>query len=170
MPLRQDSAATRSVTAFIAADPQAVWQIVTDVARTATWSDEVRECSWDEPVDPQTGPHAGQTFRAALSRGDMHWNSRSYVIDAEPGRRFSFAVGDVEHPAATWTYEIETQSGGCHVEYRVTLGDGRSMLNVMDPDPTTRPALEQRRLDGLAEDMARTLDQVRLAAETEGGH
>lgn len=165
MPLREEASATRSVTTFVAATPQAVWRIVSNVPRTATWSDEIVGCTWDDEVDANSAPQPGQSFTARLQRGEMRWSSRSFVISADPGRQFAFAVSSTDEPTAVWTYELEPAAGGCRLYYSVTLGDGPSMFEHVNPDPAARLELEQFRLDELSADMAKTLEQIRLAAE-----
>lgn len=84
----------------IAAGPQEVYDVVSDVTRTGEWSQTCRECWWDEGDGPRVGAHF--TGRNVLP--GRTWETRSRVIAAEPGRRFAWSVGPGR---VEWGYVLE---------------------------------------------------------------
>ena len=149
---------TREVTRDISASPDAVYAAISDVTRMGEWSDECRRCEWHEGFD---GPKVGATFDGHNRNGDKSWTTRGKVVEADPGRAFTFecSVGDVHY--STWGYRIEPSDGGCRVTEwtenllpESTLKYGMEISGVED-----RPGRNR-------EMMGTTL--ARLAAELEG--
>jgi uncharacterized protein YndB with AHSA1/START domain len=100
------------VTRDIAASPDAVYAAISDVTRMGEWSDECHSCEWHEGFD---SPMVGATFDGYNRNGDKSWTTQGKVIEADPGRAFTFecSVGDVHY--ATWGYRIRPTAGGCRV-------------------------------------------------------
>lgn len=95
----------------IAADPEVIWSLVTDLPRMGELSPENRGGRW---VGGATGPAVGARFRGVNRNGDRQWWTRVRVIECEPPRRFAF---DVRSPfgvrVSRWSYEITPADGGC---------------------------------------------------------
>lgn len=102
-------------TVTIAADPVAVYELVTDITRMGEWSPECRGGRW---LDGATGPAVGARFRGANHKGPRRWSTVCTVTAAEPGRRFAFDVVGVGVPVAEWSYSFEHAEGGCLVTER----------------------------------------------------
>jgi uncharacterized protein YndB with AHSA1/START domain len=102
----------REGTRDIAASPDAVYAAISDVTRMGEWSDECHTCEWHEGFD---SPKVGATFDGHNRNGDKNWTTQGKVIEADPGRAFTFecSAGDVHY--ATWGYRIEPTDGGCRV-------------------------------------------------------
>jgi uncharacterized protein YndB with AHSA1/START domain len=104
-----------SVTIHIAAPPQRVWDLVSDVTRIGRYSPETFEAEW---LDGATGPALGATFRGHVNRnrrGIKYWTTCT-VTTCEPGQAFAFGVGSPgKPPLSTWGYEIAPADGGCDV-------------------------------------------------------
>ena len=75
------------VTKDIAAPAATVWALVSDLPRMGEWSPENRGGQW---VKGATGPVPGARFKGENRNGDKSWSTDAKVVDAEPGRRFSF--------------------------------------------------------------------------------
>lgn len=160
----------REVRRVINAEPDDVYACVTDVELTAEASDEVVHIEWLTRHAPDE-VRAGDCFRAHNRFGELRWTSTSTVVEADRPSVFAFVVGDLQNPTATWTYRIDpvrrgSGSGnnvvsniGSEVHYRVDLGDGPSMFDVVATDGN-RAQVEQGRLDLLAASMRRTLEHV----------
>ena len=105
------------VTRRMAADPVAVYALVSDVTRTPSWSPEVVECRW---LDGATAATVGARFAAKNRRRWLTWTNRPVVEAAEPGRRF--AVRRTEHGGGTlrWTYTLTAAQGGTYVTWAIT--------------------------------------------------
>ena len=85
----------------IAATPERVYDLASDVTRYGEWSPENLGGHW---LDGVAGPAAGARFKAKNKRR-VSWSTTSTVRVAEPGREFSFAVG--KSGDTVWRYVIE---------------------------------------------------------------
>lgn len=101
-----------SVSRDVAAAADAVWEMVSDLPRMAEWSPENEGGEW---IKGATGPAPGAAFRGSNRHGGRSWTTVAKVVDAEPGRRFSFRVTAMGLPVALWVYEIVSTDRGCTV-------------------------------------------------------
>lgn len=74
----------------VAASPDVLYEMVSDVTRTGEWSPICRACWWDDGH----GPWPGSWFTGRNETPDRTWETRSQVVVADPGREFAFVVGD----------------------------------------------------------------------------
>ncbi len=111
-----------TVSRTIAADSQIVWSLVSDVTRMGEWSPETRRCVW---LKGATGPVVGARFKGENELGKRSWATTCEVIEADPGRAFSFRVTAGPLKIALWEYLIEADGDGCVVEERWTKESGR---------------------------------------------
>jgi uncharacterized protein YndB with AHSA1/START domain len=103
-----------SVTVHIAAPPERIWELVSDVTRIGKYSPETFEAEW---LDGATGPAPGARFRGHVKRnqkGPIYWTTCT-VQDCEPGRAFSFGVGKSDKPLNVWSYRLEPAGDGTDV-------------------------------------------------------
>ncbi len=107
----------------MAAPPDKVWEVVTDVARVGEFSPETFEAEW---LDGATGPAVGARFRGHVrrnGRGPVYWTTCS-VTACEPKREFAFAVGGLGSKAVnTWRYQLAPADGGTDVTESFQLAD-----------------------------------------------
>lgn len=131
-----------SVTVFMAASAEQVWSRISDITRIGQFSPETFEAEW---LDGATGPAVGVRFRGHVrrnGRGPTYW-SVCTVMECEPGRVFSFAVGVGDLRLNTWRYEIVPVDDGVHVTesfaltpswanriYWAVLGRARGRTNI----------------------------------------
>jgi len=78
-----------SVSREIAAPAERLYDMVSDVTRMGEWSPETQAGEW---LGGATGATPGAKFRATNRVGKRSWKTVATVVDAEPGRRFSFVV------------------------------------------------------------------------------
>lgn len=111
---------TISRTVDVAADPDVVWSLVSDLPRMGEFSPENRGGRW---LDGATGPAVGVRFRGTNQNGAKQWWTRVRIVACTPGRRLTF---DVRTPfgvrVSRWSYEITPTPGGCRLSehwYRV---------------------------------------------------
>jgi uncharacterized protein YndB with AHSA1/START domain len=141
----------------IAASPEALYDMVSDVTRMGSWSPETTSARWLGGADR---PAPGARFKGANKHGWRRWHTTCTVVAAEPGRRFSFDVGFGPLPISQWSYEFVADGDGCRVVE--TWNDRRPgwmirtspvMMGVSDRPGHNRAGMEA------------TLSRLRTAAE-----
>jgi uncharacterized protein YndB with AHSA1/START domain len=101
-----------SVSRDIAASPERVYALVTDLPRMGEWSPENRGGRW---LDSDEAARPGARFRGQNRNGRRSWKSLVTVVDADPGRRFSFRVSVGPVKIADWSYTLDSAASGCRV-------------------------------------------------------
>jgi uncharacterized protein YndB with AHSA1/START domain len=101
-----------SVTREVRAPAAQVWAMISDVTRMGEWSPENEGGEW---LRGAAGPQPGAKFRATNRNGKRTWKTVATVVDAEPGRRFSFRVAAAGLDVAEWGYTFEPTTTGCRV-------------------------------------------------------
>ncbi len=148
-----------AVTIHMAADADAIWDLVSDVTRIGRYSPETFDAEW---TDGATGPEVGARFRGHVKRngrGPTYWTPCT-VTASVPGREFAFGVGWGSAPLSIWSYHLEPS------------GDGTDVTEAFDLTPTAMLRLYWALL-GWARgptnrnNMRTTLERIR--AEVEGG-
>jgi uncharacterized protein YndB with AHSA1/START domain len=99
----------------MAAPPDRIWKLLSDVTRIGEFSPETFEAEW---LDGATSPQPGARFRGHVrrnGRGPVYWTTCT-VAASEPGREFAFTVGAPgKTPLNTWRYRLEPAEGGTEV-------------------------------------------------------
>ena len=141
----------------IAAPPERVYEIVTDIAGMGRLSPECTGGRW---LDGASGPAVGARFKGTNKRGFARWSTTNEVVEAEPGRAFSFKTLQSGYQ---WTYRMEPD------------GDGTLVTERRDPfrkRPTVAKLFTQVLLGGedshtdeLRAGMQATLERVRALVE-----
>jgi uncharacterized protein YndB with AHSA1/START domain len=105
-------AADVTVSREVNAPAETVWQMIADLPRMGEWSPESQGGRW---IGGATGPVPGAKFRGSNRHDEKAWSTIARVVDADPGRRFSFKVKVAGLPVAEWAYDIEATDSGCRV-------------------------------------------------------
>ncbi len=96
----------------VAAPPERVYALVTDLRALAELGEEVRAHRWVG----QPGAVVGARFRGSNRRGARRWRTTARVTAADPGRCFAFEVRSGPLPVLVWRYDIRAVAdGGCLV-------------------------------------------------------
>ena len=99
--ISEPTAALRfSASVVVARSPEDVYALVSDVTRTGEWSPTCAACWWDEGA----GPRPGSWFTGRNVTPQRTWETRSQVVAADPGREFTWVVGD---GLVRWSYLLE---------------------------------------------------------------
>ncbi len=101
---------TITVERTIAASPETLYDIVTDVSRIGELSPECKGAEW---VGKTEGPEVGARFKGQNELGKSKWTTKPTVTAAEPGQVFEFKVPMGFGP--TWRYEFHQVDGGTRV-------------------------------------------------------
>jgi len=85
---------TQTVRRFqsLGVEPDVVYAAVSDVRQMGRWSPENTGATVPHPGRPLP---EGAAFVGTNRRGRARWSTRCLVTHAEPGRRFSFVVGEI---------------------------------------------------------------------------
>ena len=98
-----------SVTVHMAAPPEKVWELVSDVTRIGEFSPETFEAEW---LDGANGPGGGRRmFRGHVKRngkGPIYWVTCTVMV-SEPGREFTFGTAGKTEPLNVWSYRLRAQ-------------------------------------------------------------
>ena len=106
--------ANTSVTAHIAAPPEAVYDLVADLPRMGEWSPECTSVAWRGGA---TAAAPGVRFRGRNRNGVRRWSTTCTVVAAERGKELAWDVkAPGGFPVARWRYTFApSPDGGCEV-------------------------------------------------------
>ena len=99
------------VSVWMAAAPEQVWALVSDVTRIGEFSPETFEARWTRGA---TGPATGASFAGHVKRngvGPTYW-APCRVTSCVPDERFEFVVGSGSVAVNNWGYRLEARDGG----------------------------------------------------------
>ena len=117
-----------SATAVIAAAPDTIWSVVTDITFPGRHSDEFRGAEW---LDGATGPAIGARFEGRNGNDTMgEWTTVSTVTACREPSEFAWAVEDPADPIAEWGFRLSVVEGGTLVEQWNRLGTAPSGMTV----------------------------------------
>ncbi len=142
----------------IAAAPEAVWDLVTDISRMGEWSPETTSCHW---LGRRKGPAVGAVFVGFNKRGWARWATTVRVTEADRGRSFAFRVQGL---GVRWGYAFEPE------------GDGTRLTETRDVSAARIPMVKalsvfvggmDRHADELRAGMQQTLERIKAAAEAQ---
>lgn len=115
-----------SVTVHMAASPEKVWALVSDVTRIGEFSPETFEAEW---LDGASGPAVGAKFRGHVKRngrGPVYWTTCK-VLACDVNRVFSFGVVMGDKVVNTWGYELAASGDGTDVTEFYDLAESLPM-------------------------------------------
>jgi uncharacterized protein YndB with AHSA1/START domain len=155
---------TVEVTTWVAAAPERVWPLVSDVTRMPECSEELQSARW---IEGARGPAVGARF-VGRNRHDAfgEWETTSTVVAYDPPREFSWAVGDPAEPSALWRFALKPRNGGTALSQWMRMGPGRSGLSfAIDAMPEKEQKIVFVRLREFERGMTATLERIRQWAE-----
>jgi len=103
-----------AVTIHMNANPEAIWELVSDITKIGAYSPETFEAEW---LDGASAPTVGARFRGHVKRngkGPTYWTTCT-VVASVPGREFAFGVGPSHKPLNVWRYQLEAVGNGTDV-------------------------------------------------------
>lgn len=95
----------------IAATPDVVYGLLTDLATLAELAEETSVMRW---VSGNVAT-PGAKFRGTNRNGWRRWTTTCTVTDAMPDTRFAFDVSHTGIPVSRWQYDITADGAGCLV-------------------------------------------------------
>ncbi|AFM17616.1 Polyketide cyclase / dehydrase and lipid transport [Mycolicibacterium chubuense NBB4] len=151
-----------SVTVFMAAPAERIWELVADVRNTGKFSPETFEAEW---LDGATGPALGARFRGHVRRnevGPVYWTT-CRVTACEPGREFGFEVLVGDRAVNNWHYRLASSDGGTDVteSFRLEGNPLTALYSVLGGQLRRRRNLR---------DMRKTLERIKVVVEDDAQH
>lgn len=110
-----------AVSVEIAAAPERVWELVSDINLPAQFQNEFKRAEW-----VTEGPALGAEFTGYNERKGFEWDTSSWIVEYEPMKTFGWAVSDPENPGATWTFRLSGTADGTQLVFHRHLGPGPS--------------------------------------------
>lgn len=148
----------------IAAPPQRVWEVVSDIAVMPRLSSELHDVHW---ADGFHGPALGAKFLGHnRNRVIGEWTTLSQIIAFDPPNTFGWAVGDPENAAATWQFDLQPIPLGTRLVYAAQIGPGPSGITfLIERSPERAQQIIEGRLAQFRKAVAATLAGIRDLAE-----
>lgn len=149
--------ATVSVSRVIAASPDRIYDLISDLPRMGEWSPENVGGRW---MNGASGPVVHARFRGKNRNGWRRWTTTARVVKADRPREFVFQVTSRGFPVATWGYLLEPTPGGTRVTETWTDDRSRFFAKVTGAAVGVRDRAEFNRTS-----MERTLAKLAAAVE-----
>jgi uncharacterized protein YndB with AHSA1/START domain len=162
--MRYADGPTVEVDVYVDAPPSRVWPLVSDIDLPSRFSEEFQGGGW---LDDARGAAVGARFKGRnRHEAAGEWETTSIVVACDPERVFAWAVGDPDHPSATWRFELRPEGVGTRLTQHATLGPGPSGLSaVIERMPDREERIIERRLDEHRTNMLRTIEGIKTLAE-----
>lgn len=138
----------------VAATPESVWEVISDVRRMSDWSPECRKIV--VIGSPKEG--VGTTFVGVNRRGWAVWPTTSKVVRYEPGRAVAWKTRE---SGATWSYELTPTASGTSITGRRELPAFSIATKVMAPVIGGAAGHDEELADGIRT----TLERIKVAVE-----
>lgn len=145
-----------SASVDVAAPPERVWAVVSEVTRMPEWSPELRRLY---PVGGRREPRVGMRMIGINRRGRAIWPTTSTVVRLEPERAVAWKT---HQSGATWTYELEPTSTGTRLTGRRELAKYTLGTALFAPVIGGAAGHDRELADGIRS----TLDRIRATVET----
>lgn len=155
----------------INADPERIYDLISDLPRMGEWSPECERVEWTGGSTTAavgarfTGHNRGGPFRL------MRWSRRGRVLAAARGREFAFVTEEGGRESTVWRYRFEPAVGGTRVTESYQVRWIPAWARIIDVPTNRHRELRQamrhtlRRLQGAAETAARAPDQPGTAED-----
>ncbi|MBV8194675.1 MAG: SRPBCC family protein [Candidatus Dormibacteraeota bacterium] len=144
------------VSVQVAADPNAVYELVSDVTNMPRWSPETYRTRW---IGGATGPAVGARFRGTNKWHFIRWTTTVEVEVADPGREFTFCTVLEGKKRTRWSYTFEPKDGG------TLLTESRYRLSIAPIRGNFDRLFMRGHQTDFQEGMRVTLERIRAAAE-----
>lgn len=155
---------TLEVDVFVAAPPERVWEIVSDIHLMPELSGELCSVEW---LDGATGPAVGNRFLGRNKHDALgEWQTTSYIVECAKPEVFAWAVTDVANPSSVWRFTLRPEHGGTRLTQWTQMGPARSGLSAaIDRMPEKEQKIVFVRLRELEASMTATLAALKARAE-----
>ena len=147
----------------VEATPQGLWDLISDVALPARFSDEFQGAEWLDADSPRVGAR----FVGRNSIGERQWETVSHVVACDAPRLFAWNVSDAQNPSAQWRFELDRVGSSTRLRQCMTMGPGLSgTTRAMQQDPDNASQILSSRRATLRRNMELTVQGIKQLAET----
>ena len=162
--LRYSDGPETATDVLVFAPADVVWPLVCDINLPARFSSEFLGAQWIDGADqPRPGARfTGRNRHSAIGE----WETTSTVVELEPAREFSWAVGDPQSPSSRWWITLEPEGSDTRLRMRMRMGPAPSGISrAIDAMPDKEDRILRRRLGELLANMEATLGGIKALAE-----
>lgn len=155
---------TVRVDTLIAAPPQRVWELISDIHLMPTLSGELCSVEW---LDGATGPAVGNRFLGRNKHDALgEWETISHVIECAEPEVLAWAVTDVANPSSVWRFTLRPEGDRTRLTQWTQMGPARSGLSAaIERMPDKEQKIVFVRLRELEAGMTATLAALKERAE-----
>lgn len=142
----------------MAASPESIYDLVSDLPRMGEWSPECVKCEW---LGGASSAQPGATFKGHNRLGRRRWSTKGRIVTAERAKELAFEITSVGGlQVAKWGYVIEPAAGGSRVtEY--TEDQRGAVMHLLGLAATGVRDRGEHNRDG----MRATLERIKTVAE-----
>jgi uncharacterized protein YndB with AHSA1/START domain len=119
------SGAVDTASIHVAAPPEVVWDLVSDLDNIRSWSPECYRVRW---TGKPTGPVVGAKFLGFNRQGWRRWFTRNIVEESDPGKSFAWLTRDNK---TRWAFHLEPDGDGTVLTQTRTLPPRRPFAPKM---------------------------------------
>jgi uncharacterized protein YndB with AHSA1/START domain len=162
--MRYADGPTVEVEVGVAAPPERVWALLTDIGLPARFSNEFRGAEWAEgSVGPEVGARfVGRNEHPAIGV----WQSVSVIVVCEPARTFGWDVQNADGVAASWRFELTPDGDGTRLRQSARMGPAPSGLTAaIEARPDKEERIIENRLAEWQRNMQATVEGIKALAE-----
>ena len=146
-----------AVSVDVAADPERVYALISDIRNMPRWSPETIRTRWTKGA---TGPAVGARFRGTNRWHFIRWTTTAEIEAAAPGREFTFVtVMEGDKKRTRWSYTFEPKDGG------TLMTESRYRLSIAPIRGNFDRLFMRGHQDDFKEGMRMTLERIKTAAE-----
>jgi nitroreductase len=147
----------------VAAPPERIWELISDINMPAQFSDEFQGADWVDAGSPQ----AGASFIGKNERPGRAWETTSFVVVCDQPQAFGWNVNDPDNPSAQWRFELEPVGGNTRLRFRMIIGPGVSgTARAMEESPDQAQQILAGRQEQHRGNMYLTIQGIKRLAET----
>lgn len=145
----------------VAAAPEVVWALVSDLSRMGEWSPETSTVEW---LDGASAPAVGARFRGSNRNGSRAWSTVCTITTYDPPREIAWRVSAYGLRVSRWGYRVDADGEGGTVLTETTDDERAALMRRAAPVATgvkDRASHNERT-------MRETLERIKAAAEAGG--
>jgi uncharacterized protein YndB with AHSA1/START domain len=152
---------------YVAASPERVWAVLTDINLPARFSSEFQGADW---LDGVTEAAVGARFVGRnIHPAAGEWETTSEIVACDRPRTFAWAVGGPDNASATWRFELAAQGHGTLLRQWMQMGPAPSGLNIaIQAMPDKEERIVAKRQAEHEANMRATLEGIKALVEGPG--